>query len=93
MIINFLMAFALALIFMIVVKFFLHLIEWIGNTKVYSHRKGRKVMEEYNLNADFKEYVDKYCQRENITPEVAVTHAIVQGVEKEYKNNRINRKR
>lgn len=50
-------------------------------------------MEEYNLNADFKEYVDKYCQRENITPEVAVTHAIVQGVEKEYKNKRINRKR
>lgn len=50
-------------------------------------------MEEYNLNADFKECVDKYCQRENITPEVAVTHAIVQGVEKEYKNNRINRKR
>lgn len=33
-------------------------------------------MEEYNQNADFKEYVDKYCQREHITPEVAVTHAI-----------------
>lgn len=93
MIINFLMAFVLALIFMVVVKFFLHSIEWIGNTKVYSHRKERKVMEEYNLNADFKEYVDKYCQREHITPEVAVTHAIVQNVEKEYKSKRINCKR
>lgn len=50
-------------------------------------------MEEYEKNADFREYVDKYCTREHITPEVAVTHAIVQGVEKDYKDRRVNRKR
>lgn len=50
-------------------------------------------MEEYEKNEDFKEFVDKYCTREHITPEIAVTHAIVQEVEKDYKHKRANCRR
>ena len=39
----------------------------------------------YINNSDFREYVDKYCQRDKITPEVAVTHALVKAKEAEYK--------
>ena len=50
-------------------------------------------MEEYNINPDFKEYVDKYCQREHITPEQAVEHKLVQYVMEEYRHKRINCRR
>ena len=44
-----------------------------------------KSMDVYIRNFDFREYVDKYCQRDKITPEVAVTHALVKAKEAEYK--------
>lgn len=47
-------------------------------------------MEEYNLNSDFKEYVDKYCTKHKITPEQAVEHALVKNVEIEYRHKRQN---
>lgn len=47
-------------------------------------------MEEYNINSDFKEYVDKYCAQYKIEPEQAVKHALVKIVEAEYKSKRLN---
>ena len=34
-------------------------------------------MDLYNENQLFKEYVDKYCTQNNITLEVAFTHALI----------------
>ena len=48
-----------------------------------------KNMEVYINNSDFREYVDKYCQRDKITPERAVTHALVKAKEAEYIQKRI----
>lgn len=48
-----------------------------------------KSMDVYIHNADFREYVDKYCQRDKITPEIAVTHALVKAKEAEYIQKRI----
>ena len=54
--------------------------------------QGKKDMTEYNVNPDFKSYVDAYCTKHGITPEVAVQHALVRYVEEEYRDMRINRK-
>jgi hypothetical protein len=42
-------------------------------------------MDFYNTNQDFKEYVDKYCNTYKVTVEEALSHALVQEVEKMYK--------
>lgn len=47
-------------------------------------------MEEYNINTDFKDYVDKFARDHNITPEQAVQHKIVQNVMEEYRQKRVN---
>lgn len=49
-------------------------------------------MNEYNQNPDFKAYVDAYCIKYGITPEMAVQHVLVRYVEAEYRYTRINRK-
>ena len=49
-------------------------------------------MEEYNLNEDFRQYVDKYCKKHNVTPEQAVEHKLVQYVLEEYKHRRVDYK-
>ena len=45
-------------------------------------------MGEYNINPEFREYVDKYCKKHNVTPEQAVEHKLVQYVLEEYKHKR-----
>lgn len=47
-------------------------------------------MEEYNINPDFKEYVDKYCTKHKIAPEQAVEHKLVKIIEAEYQRKRQN---
>ena len=47
----------------------------------------------YNINPDFKEYVDKFARDHNITPEQAVEHKLVQYVMEEYRHKRINCRR
>lgn len=47
-------------------------------------------MEEYNINSDFKEYVDKYCTKHKIAPEQAVEHKLVKTIETEYRHKRQN---
>ena len=38
-------------------------------------------MEElYRRNKDFREYIDKYCEKHQITMDVAFTHAIVRAI-------------
>lgn len=51
--------------------------------------KGVTVITEYNQNKDFKRYVDAYCAKTSVAPEVAVTHVIVKLVEEEYKKKRL----
>lgn len=34
----------------------------------------------YNTNADFKQYVDRYCKQYKVTADEALKHLIVQGV-------------
>ena len=34
----------------------------------------------YETNDDFKEYVDKYCTKHRISPEVAFTHELLKGI-------------
>ena len=48
------------------------------------------VMKEYTQNPDFRQYVDKYCQKHKITPEEAVQHKLVQFVEAEYRHKRVD---
>ena len=50
-------------------------------------------MKEYNMNEEFRKYVDKYCIKHQVTPEQAVEHMVVKLVEEEYRNRRINCKR
>lgn len=50
-------------------------------------------MEEYNINPDFKDYVDKFARDHNITLEQAVQHKIVQNVMEEYRHKRVNCRR
>lgn len=47
-------------------------------------------MNEYNINPDFKEFVDRYSVKHKITPEEAVEHKLVQAVEVEYRHKRQN---
>lgn len=42
-------------------------------------------MDFYNTNQDFKNYVDRYCNTYKVTVEEALSHALVQEVEKMYK--------
>lgn len=44
----------------------------------------------YEKNYDFKEYVDKYCKKNNISIEEALEHYIVKDVAKYYEADRIN---
>lgn len=50
-------------------------------------------MGEYNINPDFKRYVDAYCKDHNLTPEQAIEHKIVQEVMLDYQHKRINCRR
>lgn len=45
-------------------------------------------MNEYNINPDFRDYVDGYCKQYGITPERAVEHCLVKAVEEECRNRR-----
>lgn len=47
-------------------------------------------MEEYNSNAEFRAYVDKYCRKHDITPEQAAGHLIVKLVKQKYRHRRLN---
>ena len=42
-------------------------------------------METYNSNKNFKDFVDKYCTKHEISVEEALKHFIVREVEKTYK--------
>ena len=43
-------------------------------------------MEEfYNISADFKDYVDKYCIKTGCTVEEALKHELIKGVYEQYK--------
>ena len=59
----------------------------------YKQVRKEATMGEYNINPDFKEYVDKFARDHNITPEQAVQHKIVQNVMEEYRHKRINCRR
>ena len=50
-------------------------------------------MNEYNINPDFKEYVDKFARDHGIKPEQAVEHKIVKEVMLDYRHKRINCRR
>lgn len=50
-------------------------------------------MEEYNINPDFKRYVDAFAEDRNISPEQALEHKVVQIVMEEYRHKRVNCKR
>lgn len=52
-------------------------------------KNGGGNMEEYNNNIEFKEYVDKYCCKHNVTPEEATQHLLVKGVEEQYRHRRL----
>ena len=39
----------------------------------------------YNSNADFKDYVDKYCKKHGYTVEETLEHALVKDVYEYYK--------
>jgi len=49
-------------------------------------------MEAYNTNQDFKEYVDRYCNKHKVTVEEALTHAIVRAVEEDYRERMEDKK-
>ena len=40
----------------------------------------------YQTNEDFREYLDKYCDKHNVSVETAVNHLVVRYVAKEYKD-------
>lgn len=42
------------------------------------------MMELYKNNADFRQYVDRYCKTYNLNVEEALQHVIVKEVAKEY---------
>ena len=48
-------------------------------------------MSEYAINKEFREYVDRYSRDNNITPEKAVKHKIVQDAEEYYRERRLAR--
>lgn len=50
-------------------------------------------MEEYTINPEFREYVDRYCNKHDVTPEQAVEHKLIQYVLEEYRHKRINCRR
>ena len=50
-------------------------------------RKCELMKEFYNNNADFKSYVDKYCNKHKCTVEESLKHKIVEEVYKQYKEN------
>lgn len=45
------------------------------------------IKEFYNTNADFKAYVDRYCNAKGFSVDVALTHAIVKSVAEYYVEN------
>lgn len=45
--------------------------------------------EEYTVNKDFQEYVDKYCKGYHKSVEEALEHAIVVEVGKQYREQRL----
>ena len=45
------------------------------------------ILETYNNNKNFRQYVDKYCKEYGKTPEKAVQDKIVQAVEEQHKKN------
>lgn len=45
------------------------------------------ILETYNNNKNFRQYVNKYCKEYGKTPEKAVQDKIVQEVEEQYKKN------
>jgi hypothetical protein len=44
---------------------------------------------EYEVNKEFREYVDKYCQKHSIQPKEAMQHVIVRNVEEQYRHKRL----
>ena len=42
------------------------------------------MMDFYNSNKDFKEYVDKYCKKNGISVEDAIKHKLIEEVAKQY---------
>lgn len=46
-------------------------------------------MNEYCVNAEFKEYVTKYCNQRKLSVDVALSHKLVQGVEEIYRERRL----
>ena len=51
-----------------------------------------KVVNEYYVNTEFKEYVTKYCNQRKLNVDVALSHKLVQGVEEMYKERRLSLK-
>lgn len=43
----------------------------------------------YDTNSDFKDYVDKYCTKHQLTVEVALEHKLVKEVAKYYKEFKV----
>ena len=46
-------------------------------------------MIEYAINEDFRNYVDRYCKKHNISIAEALTHKLVQETREQYKERRI----
>lgn len=45
-------------------------------------------MQEYEINPDFKTYVDRYCRRDGISVEEALKHMLVKEVAESYRVKR-----
>jgi hypothetical protein len=48
---------------------------------------------EYEVNEDFRDYVDKYCKKHLIQPAEAMQHVIVKNVEELYRHKRLECKK
>jgi hypothetical protein len=55
--------------------------------------KGGQGMDEYNINPEYRGYIDRYCKKHNTTPDEAVRHIIVKNVEAEYRHRRLEGRR
>lgn len=54
------------------------------NNKRMCMTENKKITELYKNNADFRQYVDRYCKSYNLSVEEALKHVIVGEVAKEY---------
>ena len=54
---------------------------------MHQDKRGELMKEFYNSNADFKNYVDKYCKKHKCSIEEAMKHKLIEAVYEQYKEN------